>query len=599
MKRSPTVDPTSSGTADPAPASSDALPGPEPAAAPVAAVDAEAIPVGDPTTGFEAPDWAVGEGAASGQPGPAVWGETSTSLAAGSPLTEDDLEAALERMSLPPETGSIEAPIAAKPASETGIAPPTQLLGDSWGAGAFSFESPSAPAVAPPGVEPAEPPPRAEPSGAPPSYPDRAAPETRTPADADSLLGQLGSVRELSATPELAPATTTVGAPERVWRGHTQPDAPARADEQAVAQVLFDSATDTSAAADSPPDVGPNLGWLQTARTGRSRWTDELKWPRRLPTTAVRPVEIGGGLAALLRRALAAAGSLTTEVVVFTLISRLVLAGIGWLSLRAIDRLDRYPGQLADSFFPNHAALDGWARWDAAHYIAIASQGYAPTNPSPGDGAGFLPLYPMLMRGAVELTGREPTPVAVAVAGLIIANLAFLLAAPLLARLTASRFGEAAGRNAAMLLCLSPLSFFFSAGYSESLFLLLALASLSLAGGRRWAWAAVAAGLASGTRLAGLALTPALLVQAHRNRADREELALIALVAPGGAVLYFFYSAITFGDPFAYFRAQATWRNGSARRSGTTPTPRWRNCARPPASPAAPRPCTGRWSGWA
>jgi hypothetical protein len=145
------------------------------------------------------------------------------------------------------------------------------------------------------------------------------------------------------------------------------------------------------------------------------------------------------------------------------------------------------------------------------------------------------------------------------VAGLIIANLSFVLAVPLLARLTATRLGEAAGRNAAMLLCLGPFSFFFNAVYSESLFLLLVLVALTLAGGRRWAWAAVAAGLASGTRLAGLALTPALLVQARRNRADREDVALIGLLAPGGAILYFFFSSITFGDPFAYFRAQANW----------------------------------------
>jgi hypothetical protein len=163
------------------------------------------------------------------------------------------------------------------------------------------------------------------------------------------------------------------------------------------------------------------------------------------------------------------------------------------------------------------------------------------------------------MRIAVEAVGQPPTRAAVALAGLVIANVAFLIAAPLLANLTASRFGESAGRNAALLLCLGPFSFYFSAAYSESLFLLLALVALSFAQRRNWAWAAIAAGLASGTRLAGLALTPALLVQARRNRADREDMALIGLIAPGGAVLYFFYSSFAFGDPFAYLKAQATW----------------------------------------
>ena len=40
-------------------------------------------------------------------------------------------------------------------------------------------------------------------------------------------------------------------------------------------------------------------------------------------------------------------------------------------------------------------------------------------------------------------------------------------------------------------------------------------------------------------------------------------------------------------------------RRGSARRSGPTMMPPWRNSAGPPASPAAPRPCTGPSSGWA
>ena len=35
-------------------------------------------------------------------------------------------------------------------------------------------------------------------------------------------------------------------------------------------------------------------------------------------------------------------------------------------------------------------------------------------------------------------------------------------------------------------------------------------------------------------------------------------------------------------------------RGGSARRSGPTTTPPWRSWPRPPAWPAAPRPCTGR-----
>jgi hypothetical protein len=359
-----------------------------------------------------------------------------------------------------------------------------------------------------------------------------------------------------------SPVAPGTGGQARTSRIRLQSPAAARANERAVAAGATMGGRVAPSAADDQASPGPDLGWLQTARAGRSRWTNELKLPRRVPAAGRLPElpDSAGMLAlALLRRPIAAVGVLTFEVIAIVLVTRLFLAGVSWLSLRAVERLDRYPRQLPDTIFPSHAALDGWARWDAAHYVAIATHGYQSANPSPGDGAGFFPLYPALMRIAVEAVGQSPTRAAVAVAGLVIANLAFLVAAPLLANLTATRFGESAGRNAALVLCLSPFSFFFSAVYSESLFLLLALVALTFAQRRRWAWAAIAAGLASGTRLAGLALTPALLVQARRNQADREDLALIGLMAPGGAVLYFFYGSFAFGDPFAYLKAQATW----------------------------------------
>ncbi|MDP9369667.1 MAG: hypothetical protein M3Q03_15575, partial [Chloroflexota bacterium] len=104
------------------------------------------------------------------------------------------------------------------------------------------------------------------------------------------------------------------------------------------------------------------------------------------------------------RRAVAPA-SLTVQVLAVAVFSRLGLAFLAWFSLRVFPRLDTYPAQLPDSFLPGHRMLDGWARWDAAHYVAIAGGGYGGDNPSPHGGVGFFPLFPLLMRGAVELVG--------------------------------------------------------------------------------------------------------------------------------------------------------------------------------------------------
>lgn len=263
----------------------------------------------------------------------------------------------------------------------------------------------------------------------------------------------------------------------------------------------------------------------------------------RAPTRHVTPRTLGPSVQALIL----AVGS------------RIVLAGIVWFSLRVFDRFPLYPRQLPDSFLPHHLVLDGWARWDAGHYIAIASDGYGGDNPSPHGGVGFFPLFPLLMRGAVELTRQQPTPTTLALAGIAIANLCFLLAVPLLARFAAWQSTPDAGRNAALLLCVAPLGFFFNAAYSESLFLLLCVVSLDTANRGRWWPAAVAAGLASGTRLVGLALLPALLLLAWRRSASRFERSGIALLAPMGAVAYAVYTGWAFGDPLAYFHAQATW----------------------------------------
>ncbi len=248
-----------------------------------------------------------------------------------------------------------------------------------------------------------------------------------------------------------------------------------------------------------------------------------------------------------------------TQALLAALVGRVALAGIVWLSLRVFPRFAPYPGQLPDTFFPTHPALDGWARWDAAHYVAIAGQGYGGSNPSPHGGAGFFPLFPLLMRGMVATSGWEATPAHLALAGVILANVCFLLAMPLLARFGARQSTPAVGRTAAFVLGAAPFAFFFNAGYSESLFLLLALLALSLANKRRWWWAGLAAGLASGTRLVGLALTPALLLLVFRRGERGADLMAVGLLAPSGTLAFAAYTGIAFGDPLAYLHAQGTW----------------------------------------
>jgi Gpi18-like mannosyltransferase len=250
---------------------------------------------------------------------------------------------------------------------------------------------------------------------------------------------------------------------------------------------------------------------------------------------------------------------LTLSALAIAIVSRVVLAGIVWFAVRVIPRHAPYPAQLPDTFFPDRPFFDGWARWDAAHYVAIARLGYGPDNPSPHGGVGFFPVFPLLMRGAVELIGVVPSEANLALAGIVIANLSFLIAVVLLAHLGADLFGAPAGINAVLLLCVMPFGFFLNAAYSESVFLLIVLLTLTLTDRQRWWLAGLIAGIASGTRLVGLALAPVVLLAAYRRGARISDLVGSAVLSVSGVVAYGVYCAWRFDDPLAYFNAQSEW----------------------------------------
>jgi hypothetical protein len=240
--------------------------------------------------------------------------------------------------------------------------------------------------------------------------------------------------------------------------------------------------------------------------------------------------------------------------------TRAALFTITWMSLRIFPRFDPYPAQLPDNFLPRHPFLDGWARWDTSHYVAVAQLGYGdPASPSPHGGLGFFPLYPLLMRAVVAITGVEPTAGAYAAAGIVISNICFFVAVALLAWFGLELAGERAALNAVLLFCVAPFSYFFNAAYSESLFFAIALLSLWLGRRERWWAAGLVAALGSATRLVGLAIGPALLYLAYRRGAQRRDLIAIALLSPAGLVAYFLYCALKFDDLFAYFTAQSEW----------------------------------------
>ncbi|HLH66272.1 MAG TPA: mannosyltransferase family protein [Solirubrobacteraceae bacterium] len=231
--------------------------------------------------------------------------------------------------------------------------------------------------------------------------------------------------------------------------------------------------------------------------------------------------------------------------------SRILVLGagaIGALALRAHDAaaanaLRRLLGPVA---YPLAGAVD---RFDSAYYLAIAAHGYGALA---SGRVAFFPLYPLLIRALVPLCGSA------VLAGAAISQLSFAGALVVLHRLCEHQLGRAAADATVLALAFAPLSFFFSAVYTESLFLLLSVASLEAARRDRWRLACGLAALAALARSVGVLLVVALVAgRIARGRRDRS--LAWALAVPGALAGWLAALALAGYPPLSPFTIGARW----------------------------------------
>ncbi len=127
-----------------------------------------------------------------------------------------------------------------------------------------------------------------------------------------------------------------------------------------------------------------------------------------------------------------------------------------------------------------------------------------------------------------------------------------------MARLAARDHGDAVGSRAVLYLVVSPFAVFLFAGYSETLFLALAVGSWLAARQRRWLLAGTLAGLAGTVRITGAFLGVALVVQWFTDAEGRRWRTLPALLLPWAGIAAFsvYLHAIT-GDWLAWQHVEA------------------------------------------
>jgi hypothetical protein len=200
--------------------------------------------------------------------------------------------------------------------------------------------------------------------------------------------------------------------------------------------------------------------------------------------------------------------------------------------------------------------------WDASAYLTIAQHGYA-NGPY---FQAFFPLYPILIRlGAWS-------PKAAALTGIAVSIAALTASLYLLYRLVALDFGERAARTTVLLVAFFPTALFFSAIYTESLFLALSVGAIYAARRGWWARAGLSGALAAATRANGvLVVVPLVILYFYGPREEplstpphsirryplRTDFAFVLLV-PLGALLYLAYMG-AHGDWLAPFHSAKTF----------------------------------------
>ncbi|MBO0793609.1 MAG: glycosyltransferase family 39 protein, partial [Ktedonobacteraceae bacterium] len=200
-------------------------------------------------------------------------------------------------------------------------------------------------------------------------------------------------------------------------------------------------------------------------------------------------------------------GSIWQEALLPYIISRVALFVVGLLAALYILPLLKSNSVLpsiANTHFPDAIWLM-WNRFDGGFYIDIARHGYwtAETLQASSNWI-FLPLYPLLIYPLGHLWGGSIA--AFDIAGIIIANAAGLVAVIYLYRLVRREFHARIAYRTVIYLILFPTSFYLSATYPESLFLVCALACIYYAREKRWWLAGLCGALASLARIQGFLL---------------------------------------------------------------------------------------------
>jgi len=241
------------------------------------------------------------------------------------------------------------------------------------------------------------------------------------------------------------------------------------------------------------------------------------------------------------------------------LVTRALVLLVGYIAALTIP----FPSDSPIPYSRSNAWWDLPFRWDAGWYLNVVKNGYSWTGEAGvGQTLNFFPAYPLLVRAIASIVSPTAMPrdAALAWTATMVSIAAFAAAAVYLYRFAAEQFGDRIASAAVVILAAYPFAVFYSAVYSESLFLLCTIAAWYHMRRSEHVAAFVWGAIAGLCRPNGALLSIALIVDAIARRA-RSAPAFTAAAAPlAGMLLYSAFAYHLTGRPFVWAELQrAAW----------------------------------------
>ena len=225
-----------------------------------------------------------------------------------------------------------------------------------------------------------------------------------------------------------------------------------------------------------------------------------------------------------------------------------------------------------------------WVNFDGVHYLTIASEGYLHAAAV----QAFFPIFPIIIRLMMVLNRGSAV-----INGLLITTLCALFFFLYLSKYLKAKLDIALVNRTHIIFLLFPFSFFLIALYTESLFLLLLMLSLSAFRKKQYGLVGLLIALTSATRLVGIFLVPAFLLELYIG----DQKSIVGLFSRSyflrklqkqwknmlkiffgiiGLGSYMFYLWYHFHDPIYFFHVQSEFGAGRQERIILLPQVIWR-----------------------